>query len=104
MSKQIETKEKNINFTSFGVDNELVLLQVALALSPTSSETTQLAVFDTDNIALEAMHVIMHTTYVYCVHYSLKFVHKHPHNQNIQEQQEQLNDCNMRNICGKRMR
>ena len=47
-----------------------------VGLSPTSSETTQPVIFEHDNIALNAMHIIMQRTYVFYVHF-VKSAHKH---------------------------
>ena len=48
-----------MNEAPFDVNSEMVLLQVVLVLSPTPSTTTQPAIFEADNIALNGMHVIM---------------------------------------------
>ena len=55
-----------MNEAPFDVNSEMVLLQVVLVLSPTPSTTTQPAIFEADNIALNGMHIIMQTTYVIC--------------------------------------
>ena len=67
---------KDKNETPFGFNKQMVLLQVVLVLSPTPSTTTQPAIFEADNIAFDAMHIIMQTTYVFYVHF-LNFVSTH---------------------------
>ena len=45
--------------TPFGVNNEIVFLQVVLVPSPIPSTPTQPAIVEGDNIALLTMHIIM---------------------------------------------
>ena len=76
LSQQTETKRKDVVETPFGVTTAMVLLQAVLILSTTQSQTTQPAIFEQDNIALNAMHVIMQRTYVFYVHF-VNSAHKH---------------------------
>ena len=52
-------EKRNMNETPFGVNDQMVLLQVVLVPSPIPSTTTQPAIFGADNMSLNAMHIIM---------------------------------------------
>ena len=54
-----KNEKKNINETPFGVNKEMILLQVVLVLSPIPSTTTPPAILEADNMALSTMHIIM---------------------------------------------
>ena len=54
-----ENEKKNMDETPFGVNDQMVLLQVVLVLSSTPCTTTQPAILEADNMALNTMHIIM---------------------------------------------
>ena len=61
-----------MNGTPFGFKEQMVLLQVVLVTSLTQSTTTQPAIFEAGNVALDGMYIILQTTYVYlCTLYQL---------------------------------